>query len=484
MSKLFSSILKNKLVGYLFSRYFTYFIQFVSSIFIATKLGPYYFGVWGFLLLLLNYFRVINFGISNAINILVVQNRENVKKTADYIFNAFVCIGVVAFLIVLLGVYYFVFDIPLFDKYEIGVMFYWVCLIAILTHVNTLLMTLYRVKNRLSEIAFFQSVIPLLVALFIFFETGRLLLNYLLGAYVLGNVLALAVFIAMKKVSFKGAYNKAVIKEILRKGYYLFIYNLCFYFIIISVRTIISIFYTVDEFGLFSFSFALANAILLFLQAISFVIFPKVIDKLKGNDHVNIYNTINRLRDSYVTLAFLLVFIALPVFPIFTYFLEDYKGATIALQLTSLAVLLYTNSFGYGTYLMAQNREKLISKLTLSCLGLNIAIALILVLVVKVTFEYVIIATMISYIVYAFLTSYFSLKYLGVSKKGWDITNEFFPLRSFIPYVLAVVLVAYGNWSLTVIPLIIFVILNRSHLLKLISTLRTMLHKPDIINLD
>ncbi|WP_405377619.1 polysaccharide biosynthesis C-terminal domain-containing protein [Nonlabens sp. Asnod3-A02] len=479
-----SKALKNRFVGYLFSRYFTYFIQFASSIFIATKLGPYYFGIWGFILLLLNYFRVINLGISNAVNILIVQNRNDKERSVNYAYNAFICLSFLFLAIILMGVYYYYYGISLFDKYEIGSMFYWVCLIAILTHINTLLMTLYRIKNRLSEIAIYQTIIPLLVAFFIFFESERYLLNYLLGAYVGGNVIALLVFILQNKVSVIGKYDKLIILEILKKGMYLFIYNICFYLIIISIRTVISVFYNVDEFGLFSFSFSLANAILLFLQAISFVIFPKVIDKLKGTDNVKIHKIISSLRNSYVTLAFLLVFIALPIFPFFTMFLEDYKDATGALQLTSLAVILYTISFGYGSYLLAQNKDKLIAALTFSCLIVNVIISLILVLIFKVNYEYVIIATMLSYTLYGYLTAKFALKYLGIKRSNSNYILEFFPIKLLIPYILAVVVVVYGNWAITTIPLIIFAVLNKKELLKLITTLKTMLSKPDIINLD
>src|SRR5690554_3896994 len=87
MNKL-KRIVSNKIIGYLFTRYLTYFIQFISAIIIAVKLGPYLLGIWGFILLLLNYFRIIDFGISNATNILIVQNKEDNKKIQAISWNA------------------------------------------------------------------------------------------------------------------------------------------------------------------------------------------------------------------------------------------------------------------------------------------------------------------------------------------------------------------------------------------------------------
>ena len=57
MSKLLSLIgnsLKNPAILYMLSRYGTYAIQFVNSIFIAVYMGPYYLGIWGFINLIIS----------------------------------------------------------------------------------------------------------------------------------------------------------------------------------------------------------------------------------------------------------------------------------------------------------------------------------------------------------------------------------------------------------------------------------------------
>ena len=48
---------------YMLTRYVTYGMSFFVSMYAANRLGPYYYGVWGYLMLLLNYFNLINFGI-------------------------------------------------------------------------------------------------------------------------------------------------------------------------------------------------------------------------------------------------------------------------------------------------------------------------------------------------------------------------------------------------------------------------------------
>src|SRR5690554_2435870 len=196
-------LFKNKVIMYLAARYSTYFFQFLSSIIIAVKLGPYYFGVWGFLLLLINYFRISNFGVSNAVNILIVQNKENEQKVKNLVVSALASLAILSLMIILFALYYYLFGIAFFQKYEVGVLFYVVCFIAILTHFNTLLMNIYRIKNRLFEVAFQQSAVPILVLITCFFLKDKTLVYALLGAHVVGNILALLIFVFGKKIPWK-----------------------------------------------------------------------------------------------------------------------------------------------------------------------------------------------------------------------------------------------------------------------------------------
>lgn len=66
----------------------TYAVQFITSIWVAVKLGPFYLGIWGVILLLINYFKLINFGISNSLTVLLVQHKENKKQVDDYVKTA------------------------------------------------------------------------------------------------------------------------------------------------------------------------------------------------------------------------------------------------------------------------------------------------------------------------------------------------------------------------------------------------------------
>ena len=60
-------IVTNKVVLYLVTRYMTYAVQFITSIWVAVKLGPFYLGIWGMLL-----FVLIQIGIFLRVKLRIV----------------------------------------------------------------------------------------------------------------------------------------------------------------------------------------------------------------------------------------------------------------------------------------------------------------------------------------------------------------------------------------------------------------------------
>ena len=104
------NIIRNKVVLYLVTRYLTYFVQFITALFIANKLGPYYLGIWGVYLLVLNYLCNLNFGINNSLNILIVQNINNNSQKEEYIRNSFFLVSLLSILIIIIGVIYYIYN--------------------------------------------------------------------------------------------------------------------------------------------------------------------------------------------------------------------------------------------------------------------------------------------------------------------------------------------------------------------------------------
>lgn len=482
VAKIFSKLFHNALFRYLFSRYLTYFIQFVSSIFIARSLGPFYFGIWGFILLIINYFRIFDFGISNATSVLLVQNRDNKQKESLISTNSIFLVSLLGLIITLFAVYYYFFGFALFDKYHLNNYFYLICIIGILSNYNVLLMSIYRVNNSLKEISIYQSVIPLLCFAALFLFKDNALLIALVFSYIIGNVYSLVLFIKNKKIPKLSVLDKETMKQIFSKSLFLFFYNVSFYLIIVSIRTLISIYYSVEEFGYFSFAYSLANSILLFLQALTFVIFPKVIHKLKDNNYAEINKLILNIRDSYVTLSFGLIFLGTILYPVLLYFVPKYADTYDVICYCALATVLYTNSFGYGSFLMAQNKERLLAALAFGCLAVNIGIAYILI-DCNLGYQFVIFATMAAYILYTFLCTYFAKRLIGV-KEG--LAAQFlstFPIKIFLPFCINLALNIMDLRYLLWLPFALFLVLNYRNFREIKAKFKKLLNNPNSINI-
>ena len=478
------SILKNKILIYLGSRYVTYFLNFVTSMVIAAELGPYYMGIWGFILLLLNYFQKFHFGITNSFNVLYVQHRDNKEESDNYIANTMVLVSFLAILVVVFYLYTQIVGIGVFEKYNADKYIIWVCLIAIFQYFVQFFVSLLRVKNKLNSVTFCQSIIIVLNFLCIFFFRDEELILWLVAGYVVGNILCILVTIFSRTLpDFRYTKISSIyLGEILKKGLFLFLYNSCFYFIIISIRTIISKNYSVEEFGIFTFSFSLAHAALMTLEALTFVVFPKVIGKLSSPNPDEIKSTIHILRTSYITTSHFLIYLVLPLFPLVLYFMPKYTGGLTSMNLIALTVLMQTSSSGFEELLVARNREKTISMISTFALILNIGIALVFVHYFNVGFSYVIIATTITYFMYTLIISIIGFGCLShISVK--QFVKIYFPLRLFIPYVIALVLSIIQYQKLMFLPVVLFVIFNWKTSGEVIGIMKKLIVKPEVVNL-
>lgn len=476
-------LLNNKVVFYVASRYLTYGVQFITSLLVAGKLGPYYLGIWGFILLLLNYFGQIHFGISTSFNILYIHNKSDTIKQNSYIANSLMLNGYLAILVVLLYLAFLLSGSSWFEKYNCDKYFIYVCIIAILQYFQQFLTFLFRVKNKLALVALCQSGIVFLNFLAVLILDGESLiygmtLGYLLS-YLIIVILAYFTGDYPKRGSFEISYTYQ--KEIITKGLSLFLYNSCFYFIVISVRTLISGNYPVESFGIFTFSFTMAQAVMLLIESINFIIFPKVVDKFSSPDYAEVYRMLESYRIAYITTSHLFIYIALICFPVLLWFMPKYSEGLTSLNLIALCVLMNTCSAGYSTLLISRNDEKLAAILSLGALVLNVLLSLVLIKVVQVTFDYVILATLITNMWYAIFVTFYGLKLLNIHSFSKALLS-FFPVRMLVPYLIALGLSLYKIESLLWAPLLIFVLLNFKDLKKVIILGKTILIRPDSVD--
>ena len=477
-------VLTNPAIIYVGSRYATYAIQFINSLFIAIYLGPFYLGIWGFIQLVTQYISQINFGIPHAVNVLVAIDKYKEEYTRKVIGSGILMLVFLSFLLVLFFVIGDLFNINIGTRYDFQQYIIAVCIIGVINYFNVFFSNIFRIYGKVLTIAITQSLFPVLMLTVIFVFKGESLLLAMVWVNVLSLVISFFIYVLTRPVSLKPAFDWGVVRKIQITGWHLFIYNSCFVIILLSTRTFISVYYEVEEFGFFTFSFSLAQTVLLFLQALAFLITPKLIHRFANLNNDHSYRILKTICNAYITVAHGLVYVIILLFPSFLYFFPKYNSVFPTFALIVLSIALHTSAFGYGSLLLARRQEKLMGRISLLALVVNILLALLLILVLQVTYEYVIIATMVSYFILVILIGIYGQKELSLHASIRVFTADVIPLRIMLPFLVCMVLIMLqGTQILFIIPLMLYAILNYKSILQIKDIAKRVLIDKRFLNI-
>ena len=481
---MYKKLIANPAIRYILSRYITYIIQLINSIFIAVYLGPIYLGIWGFINLIIQYFGQLNFGIPHSVTAIASVYKSNKKYVSKIATTAISMLILLTVFILLFFVGNHLFDIKIGNKFSFSKYAPLVFLIAVLGNFNNLLSNIFRIYGRLFEIAFYQSIFPVLVLIALFLFKGDDLLWALIIANCIALILSLILFLIRSPIKLKLVFNIKLAKKIQQKGWHLFIYNSSFYLIIISTRSIISVYYEISEFGYFTFAFSMANTIFLLFESFSYLIFPKLLNRFATNSNQQIANILEMVRNSYITISHLLIHIAIFLFPIFLSFFPKYEQASKAFSMIALTIVLYTSSYGYQGLLIAKGEEKKLGMLAFLALCFNIISALFLVLKFNISFFMVIISTMFTYFIYVYFLCAFGRVKLNLPSNFMSVFKDVYPYRLFISYAVSLCLVIYSAANIYfIIPIILTLFFNYKELIKLKDLVNKIITNPNFINI-
>ena len=480
----FKKAAKNKVLLFILTGYASYIIQFINSILIAVYLGPYFFGIWGFIVLSIAYINQINFGISHSMNAIVSVNKQNkwyVTKIVGASFTMLIGLSISVALILILNN---LLNFNIGEKYHFSQYVPFVFTIAVLGYFNGLYSNIFRIYGKLPEMIFSQSAYPILLLLTLLFYKGADLLWGLIIANTVALALAFLLFIANSPIKLRPNVIIRLIITIQNKGWHLFIYNTSFYLIIISTRSLISAFYNVAEFGLFTFAFTMASAVLLLLESLSYLIYPKMLNRFAKSSFTNITSILNQVRDSYITLSHALIHLSILFFPFFLTIFPKYSNSLDSFKYISLTIVLYTNSFGYSGLMIARNKEKVLGRISLIALCINITTALILIHFANLHYQFVILSTMFTYSLYVLALGIYGRNLLKLNTSFFEVINDVFPPRLMIPLISSLILVLLLAENIYfIIPLILFTTLNLKTLKIIFQIIGRIVLNPNLVNI-
>lgn len=484
ITTILNKVFKNPAILYVLSRYATYIIQFINSLLIAVCLGPYYLGIWGFINLVLGYANQFNLGIPYSLSIIISVEKDKDEYVRKMIGNSLSMTAALCIIILFFFTVTFMSGINIGDKYNFNTFLIPVCIIAVITQFNSLFSNIFRVFGDIFAITINQSLFTILTILIIPFFRSEDLLWAMVIVNMASVLISLILFLYQAPIKFKFMFDFEFIKYIQKRGWYLFIYNSSFALILITTKTFISEGYSVEEYGYFTFSFSLANAMLLLLNSLSYLITPKITNRFANSDLNHIENILGEIRTSYISLSHLLIHFVIMLFPLFLILFPQYQQVNVIFKVTALTVVLTTNSFGYINLLAARGKEKIISIVAFSALILNIALVLEFIFGLKIQFAYVMFPTMITYFIFIFLSAYGGRKVLRVSTQFIEIWKDIFPLRMSIPFVISILLILLSIPDIYfIIPFAVYILLNFNDLKGIKDLGIKLIKNPNFINI-
>lgn len=475
-------LLSNNILLYMLTRYLTYILTFIVNMYISIKMGPEMFGAWSFLLLVFGYFNIIDVGVPQAVQVLLVQKKTDINDCADIEKSGLILILIIALSCFLVALYYAFGGIRKAHELQLDYLFYGICICSFLNYFNNLFEKVYRCKNRLFEIAYKQTSLVLLMAILVFVFNNNIL-EALVWSYVLWCFSSLLVFLFRGGLVFSGDFSKTFSRQIIIKGISLFLFHSGFVLIMISTKTLVNEYYSLEEFGLFSFAYYLGHAVYLCMLAFSTVVITKLIDNYHSSDKQIVLKTISIVRENYVSLFHGAVYAAMILFPVILSFMPKYSDSLVCMNLCSLMMLCYVNSFGYSTFLMAINKERILAAIALISLALNILLGLLAVECLHVSYSLVVFCTMFSYFVYAYMCTYYGRKALGLKKSPFLVLIDCFPVSLLIPFLAAIIITFLNVNELLFLPFVLYVALNIKSIRSTFKTFIKLLNNPTLVNI-
>lgn len=467
----FKGLFKSKAVLFTANRFLSFILQLIVTTFIAVKLGPYYLGIWGIIKLLLRYLRYLNFGTALASSVLISSiNSTSTEEYKKIIFNSFLINLSVGLLLILISVIVLSLNISFPGKFVfLDKMILLIAFVAISNHISKLFMDISRCFGNLGPIMLHQILLQLLLIPLLFIFSGNALIYALL--YVTSGTHILSTIIYFVRLPFKIKINtsKRLIKKIFIKGINLLVFEMSLRFIMISASTIVSLYYTLEIVGYYTFSENIAEATLLGTQAIIYIFMPKVIQKIKGIETLQgKYELIKSLRYIHNHGMALVIFTVIVSFPVFLLFLKGFEINKI-FTLLIIGFFFQSQQFGYLHLIMTYNREKYMSRATVIAVLINLGLCSLLTYVFKLDYIWLGFPTMFS----MFINSYYAI-YLGrkILKKECSfriIFNDLIPQKFFWPILIFMlgVFTDYQN-ILSILAYAVFLLLNYKVLIEII----------------
>lgn len=453
-------IISTSSLGYVLLRYMTSALQFLNAILLARCLGDYNFGVYSFMMLVVSYMQYSNFGISDSLNTEYATNKSDIIKATAIWNNAWTVNFLINIFLGIICTVVFLYTDSLFTSYHFNEYRYVLLATCIVMNLSRMYTTYYRLNGKLVKINIQQILPNLTVFIVLLVYWKSLSVNAIAMALLISNALALTVYrINLPRIP-KFSLNKTLTILLLKRGITLLLYNLSFYFLTIIASSLVSIFYSVEIFGYYSFANTLVNGVVMAGGAFLFIFYPKMLNRL-NTDSVVAMNLIQRIREVYIVFMDMLSLVSILFVIALTIILPQYGSVMVIIySILMLGRVINNASSGYATLLIAKGKEAhlvmygFMSILFLGVLG-------ILIYCWNLSVEYIAISVAIASLLYTFLVVNKALCYINGSCSLSFILREIFGMNKWLACLIILInVLIFRSYTILIVCVFIYLIVN------------------------
>lgn len=355
----------------------SYGLKFVQTIFIAAQLGPYFLGLWGFYLMLIEYYQYSMLGLQYSVNVeLSVLEKDDAahrKRAGTVIFNT-LAMAVGFAMAYLLGSIALKFGFPelgsgyMLNRYVIIVM-----AIAMLNALATVFMNIYRSYDEFFEIGFTELTYTIVPFCAIFFFKDGQLIEWLLYLMLGARVIHIAMYVARFRFPNTPLFDLGLMRTLMVSGFGLMLFNISYNLFFMLSKAVVSASYAVETMGFFTFAFTITNAAVYGIQTLLFTIYSKLLyDFSRGGGPEETYTLVRKNAKAYNLAVSSVIFIIIGLLPALFYFFPQYSPVLPLLVMFLISRVIFTIGTMYGTLVFARKRQRDVVRYSLSLLLLSL----------------------------------------------------------------------------------------------------------------
>ena len=336
-------------------RYGIFFLQAVKGFVLAYFLGPFFLGIYGFIMLYQQYFSYSNLGIEYSVNSEVaILDSNNIIEKQKLINSAFTWTFFMSILLMLISLVIFVSKIELFPFENSHAYIFILMLLTVFSHFQKIFVNIFRIEKKLKPIILSEFVTVSSLFLIIFLFDGIDLINATLYGWTLIVFLILIYFKIIYKTSI--SYNTSRIKHLFKIGFPLLIYALSYYLMSLMTRTLIGVYHPTEVMGYFTIAVSITTATMLGLNTITWLIFPSLIKRLNDIflNKEQLTNYIITITNKIVVLVLIIISISILLLPVLFHILDEYKPVLFTLIILLINQLVFNVTYVIVTLCIAR----------------------------------------------------------------------------------------------------------------------------------